>query len=106
MIQIYQTNPGALTASQWATLQQAGIIPSTLPYSSASAVATSVNTTATTTDDPNCVAAGCVGGPYPNCTCAAAAATATDFFSTQYGPLTGLEWLLVAAGGYLLLKRK
>lgn len=107
MIQIYQTNPSALTASQWATLQQAGIIPSTLPYASASAVATTVNTTAPAVDDPNCVAAGCTGGPYPNCTCVASAATAsTDFFSTQYGPLTGIEWLAVAVGGYLLSKRK
>ena len=33
---VYNSNPAALTQNQWALLQSAGIIPSTLPYSSAS----------------------------------------------------------------------
>ncbi len=113
LLQLYQSNPCALSASQWAQLQQVGIIPSTLPQSSCSLVAgttagASAATAASTYNDPECLALGMTGGPYPNCTPAAgtAAASPTDFLDTQYGPLTGLEWLLVAGGAYLLFKRK
>jgi hypothetical protein len=37
---VYNTNPGNLSANQWAQLQAAGVIPSTLPYSSAGQLAT------------------------------------------------------------------
>jgi hypothetical protein len=109
LIQQYNSNPTSLTPQQWAQLQQAGVIPSTLPYSSASLVPTSSNAgTAPVSagSDPNCVAAGMTGGPYPNCTPAAAtASSATDFLSTMYGPLTGLEWLIGAGAAYLLFMR-
>jgi hypothetical protein len=109
LIQQYNSNPASLTPEQWAQLQQAGVIPSTLPYSSASLVATGSNVgTAPVSGgtDPNCLAAGMTGGPYPNCTPAAAtASSATDFLSTMYGPLTGLEWLIGAAAAYLLFMR-
>lgn len=111
LIQIYQTNPTALTQSQWSQLQAAGIIPSTLPYSSASLIAPTTGTLATGSiatagEDPMCLAAGMTGGPYPNCTPLTSTPAGTDFFSTTYGPLTGLEWLLVAGGAFLLFKRK
>lgn len=53
---IYNQNPAALTQNQWALLQSAGIIPSTLPYSSASSLpaaqsaAAAAATTPATTD--------------------------------------------------------
>jgi hypothetical protein len=51
---VYNTNPGNLSANQWALLQSAGVIPSTLPYSSAGQLATAaaapVAVTTTTTD--------------------------------------------------------
>jgi len=52
---VYNTNPQNLTANQWALLQSAGVIPSTLPYSSAGQLATAaaaptVAATTTTTD--------------------------------------------------------
>ena len=106
LIQIYNTNPTALSPAQWSQLQQAGIIPSTLPYSSASLVQTTSAPTvaASSVVDPQCVAAGMTGGPYPNCI-PLASATGTDFFSTQYGPLTGLEWVGVAVAAYFLLMK-
>lgn len=108
LIQIYNSNPQALTASQWAQLQMAGIIPSTLPYSSASLVATSGPSTspAVAVNDPQCIAAGMTGGPYPNCSPASSAGSITDFFSTQYGPLTGLAWLGVGFAAWLFFKHK
>jgi len=43
----YQSNPSSLTAQQWAQLQAAGVIPSTVPYSNASLVnPTSVSSSA------------------------------------------------------------
>lgn len=55
---IYNTNPAALSQNQWSQLQAAGVIPSTLPYSSASqlpnaasAAAATTTTTATTATD-------------------------------------------------------
>jgi len=117
ILQIYNTNPAALTAAQWATLQQAGIIPSTLPYSSAGLLAPGGGSGGYTAsplsmagDDPQCLALGMTGGPYPNCTPPAGTTTGassiTDFLQTSYGPLTGLEWLLVGGGAYLLFFRK
>jgi hypothetical protein len=53
---VYNQNPGNLTANQWSQLQAAGVIPSTLPYSSAGQLATAAaapaaaTTTTTTTD--------------------------------------------------------
>jgi len=45
--QLAQTNPSALTTQQWAMLQAAGTVPSTLPYSSASQLSTAAPTTDT-----------------------------------------------------------
>lgn len=41
---VYNSNPAALTQNQWALLQSGGIIPSTLPYSSASQLPNSQTT--------------------------------------------------------------
>jgi|GEM_PF-2894832 len=93
-----QSNPGALTQAQWTLLQQNGIIASTLPYSSASQVATSSAPVSApvSTDDPLCVAAGMTGGPYPNCT---AAVSATSFLSTAYYGFPLWMWLAGGAVG-------
>ena len=48
--QLAQTNPAALTPGQYAALQAAGTIPSTVPYSSVSQLATATVPTATATD--------------------------------------------------------
>ncbi len=99
-LSLYQTSPSSLTQAQWTLLQQNGYIASTLPYSSASQIATPGSTAATSTDttnDPLCVAAGMTGGPYPNCTAIASAASA---FTTDYYGLPLWGWL---AGGAVAL---
>jgi len=49
---------------------------------------------------------GTIAYPTTALPAAPAASSTTDFFSTQYGPLTGLEWLLVTGGAYLLFFRR
>jgi hypothetical protein len=49
---VYNSNPAALTQNQWALLQSAGIIPSTLPYTSASSLPTSQSTAAAAATAP------------------------------------------------------
>jgi len=49
---IYNSNPANLTQNQWALLQSAGVIPSTLPYSSAAQLPASQSTAATAAATP------------------------------------------------------
>jgi len=105
--QLAQTNPAALTPAQLACLQASGTVASTLPYSSAASLATTGSVAGAI--DPQCVAAGMTGGPYPNCTAlAAAAAPATSFDLTAlYGGLPLYAWL--AGGGlalFLVMKKR
>lgn len=105
------TNPSLLTQQQFTMLQQAGLISSTLPYSSVSQITptTPATTTTNATNDPNCVAAGCTGGPYPNCTCAAAATSTSDIgtmLSTTYAGLPLYLWLIIGGGGLYFLTQK
>jgi hypothetical protein len=101
---LLQTNPGLLTQQQFTLLQQAGLVSNTIPYSEVSQItptSSALTTSTATVNDPNCVAAGCTGGPYPNCTCAAAASSDLGTtLSTDYAGVPLYGWL---AGGGLLL---
>lgn len=106
------TNPSFLTPQQFAMLQAAGLVSNTLPYSSVSQI-TPTNgiapALASTVNDPNCIAAGCTGGPYPNCTCAATATSSTDIgtmLDTTYAGLPLYLWLIVGGGGLYLMTKK
>ncbi len=109
------TNPSLLTQQQYTMLQQAGLVAGTLPYSSVSQItpATPVSTVASAVNDPNCVAAGCTGGPYPNCTCAATAtsgaATATSgigaTLSETFAGLPLYLWLIIGGGAAFMFSR-
>lgn len=110
--QLYQQNPSQLTSQQWQQLQAAGIIPSTLPQSEAGEVTPTGSTTA---PDPECLAIGMTGGPYPNCipstagATAATATTGTDIgteLSTDVGGLPLYAWLLIGGVGLYLLVSK
>jgi hypothetical protein len=84
--QLANTNPGALTSAQWAILQSAGTIASTLPYSSASQLA--------------------VAGQVPVSSDGSVAPSSgldLSVLSTLYGPLPLWAWLLVGGGGLWLL---
>jgi hypothetical protein len=104
------TNPSLLTPQQFQMLQQAGLVSNTLPYSSVSNINPTTPLTGSTAatasvNDPNCVAAGCTGGPYPNCTCAAA----TDETSSLDADVEGLPlygWLIIGGVGLYLLTRR
>lgn len=98
LISIYQSNPAMLTQAQWTTLQNAGIIASTLPYSSASSLAPGAGLPG--------AAASSSSGPYTPTVSPDMSGGVSDFFSNQYGPLTGLEWIGVAAAAYFLFMRK
>jgi hypothetical protein len=104
------SNPSLLTPQQFAMLQAAGLVSNTLPFSSASQIPSAYASASavSTVNDQNCIAAGCTGGPYPNCTCAAAASS-TDIgtmLDTTYGGLPLYLWLLIAGGGLFLLTSK
>ena len=101
---LYASNPSLLTSQQYQLLQQAGVIANTVPYSSVSQIPASGGSgTSSSTNDPQCVAAVCTGGPYPNCTCAAAA---TSGLSADYAGLPLWGWLAIGAGGVYLFTRK
>ena len=106
------TNPSLLSQQQFQMLQAAGLVSNTLPYSSVSQITPTTPLTSSTAavNDPNCVAAGCTGGPYPNCTCAAAAATSSfdlgTALSTTYAGLPLYLWLAGGLGVYLLMGHK
>ena len=108
---LLQTNPGLLTAAQWQLLQQAGLVANTLPYSSAPQVTpTYPSSVSAGVNDPNCLAAGMTGGPYPNCTAGAAVAAApfdiSTALSTDYAGLPLYLWLGGGLAAYLLFFRQ
>lgn len=100
-----QTDPAALTPTQYQAAQQAGLIAGTVPYSEAAAI----TTPPTSVDDPECLALGMTGGPYPNCTPAATTATtSTDIgtaLTTDYAGLPLIAWLLIGGGVVLFATR-
>ena len=106
------TNPSLLSPQQFQMLQAAGLVSNTLPYASVSQItpSTPITSPLSTGNDPNCVAMGCTGGPYPNCTCAAAATTSSfdigTMLSTAYLGLPLYVWLVGGVGAYLLLGHK
>lgn len=106
---LLQTNPGLLNQTQWQILQAAGLVASTVPYGSASQINTPLSTTPVPANDPQCLALGMTGGPYPNCTPAATATSSFDIgtmLSTAYLGLPLYVWLAGGAGAYLLLGHK
>ena len=106
---LLQTNPGLLNQTQWQMLQAAGLVASTVPYSSASQINTPLATTPVGANDPQCLALGMTGGPYPNCTPAVAATSSFDIgtmLSTAYLGLPLYVWLAGGLGAYLLLGHK
>jgi hypothetical protein len=94
------TNPGLLSQSQWTLLQQAGLVSSTLPYSSAGLVTPTAGSSVASSSaiDP------ATGVPYATELAAAqAGSTSTDLgttLSADYGGLPLYAWL---AGGGLLV---
>jgi hypothetical protein len=101
------TNPGLLSQSQWTLLQQAGLVSSTLPYSSAGLVTPTAGSSVASSSaiDP------ATGVPYATELAAAqAGSTSTDLgttLSADYGGLPLYAWL--AGGGllvYMLMGRK
>jgi hypothetical protein len=107
---LLSTNPGLLSPQQFSMLQAAGLISSDLPYSEVSSISPTASVSSSTlssgVNDPNCVAAGCTGGPYPDCTCPAAASSSMDL-STEYAGVPLYAWLIGGAlGVYLIAKRR
>ncbi len=111
--QSYATNPSSLTQQQWTLLQQAGVIPNQLPYSAASTLGPSGSTAST----GSCPASTPYADGYGNCFTTAAAASASAASLAGSSSLSSISltdpttwpwylWLGVAAGAYLLLKRK
>ena len=104
------TNPSLLSQQQFQMLQAAGLVSNTLPYSSVSQITPTTPLTSSTAavNDPNCVAAGCTGGPYPNCVCPATASS-TDIgtvLSTTYAGLPLYLWLAIGGGALFFLTQK
>lgn len=98
------TNPSNLTAAEFAELQASGQIANTLPYSEASDIALPGGASGQNTasvNDPNCLAEGEFGGPYPNCTssdpqCAAEGMTGGPYPNCTAASSTSLSSLLPA----------
>ena len=104
------TNPSLLSQQQFQMLQAAGLVSNTLPYSSVSQITPTTPLTSSTAavNDPNCVAAGCTGGPYPNCVCPATTSS-TDIgtvLSTTYAGLPLYLWLAIGGGALFFLTQK
>lgn len=127
------SNPCGLTEAQFSLLQQNGQIASTLPFSSACQIAATGTTNPTASNesslnDPECLAQGLFGGPYPNCStsdplCAAqgmtggpypnctAASSSNSLLPANFNlsDVTTWPWYLWAVllgGGYLLFHSK
>lgn len=103
---LYNSNPSLLTAQQWSLLQSAGIVASTLPYSSAGLVSTGQQAI-----DPN------TGQTYASELSAAQAAagvagstaSTSDIGSTLsavYGGLPLWLWLVIGGGGFYLFTNR
>lgn len=87
---LVETNPAAMSQQQWTQAQQAGLIPSTLPYGSAATLATSSTATASNAIDP------ATGIPYSQETGATAATTTSA--------LAGVPiWVYAIVGGLVLM---
>jgi hypothetical protein len=86
---IAQTNPSSLTQGQWAQLQAAGTIPNTLPYSSASQLATALPTTA---DDTSLSTVS-----------TDLSTTFSNALNTTYGPFPLWGWLVAGGAAWLFL---
>jgi hypothetical protein len=81
---VYNTNPGNLSANQWSQLQAAGVIPSTLPFSSAGQLASSAAAT--------------------NAAAAAAAATPSTDIGTEISDfISSVPWYVWAGGTVLVV---
>ena len=95
---LYSTNADLLSPQQWTLLQNAGIIPSTLPYSSAGLVNTAATAASATSGaiDPT------TGVPYATELAEASASSSSGLgaLSTDYSGLPLYAWLL--GGGVLL----
>jgi hypothetical protein len=99
------TNPGLLTQAQWTLLQQAGLVASTVPYSSAGLV----NANAATSVDSSSAIDPATGVPYATELAAAQAGTSSDLgttLDTTYGGLPLYMWLGVGVIGYLLFANR
>lgn len=97
------SNPSLLTQAQWSQLQAAGLVSSSLPYSSASLV----TTTAGQSVDASAIDPA-TGVPYATELAAAQTGGTTDIGTTLSETVLGLPlylWLAIAGGGFLLLSR-
>lgn len=109
-IALLASNPCGLNPAQWSLLQNNGDVANTLPFSSACLISptqqAAANDAAASGDDPQCVAAGMTGGPYPNCTAAAAGSLLTGIDFTS--PTTWPWWMWggIGMGGYLAFRKK
>jgi hypothetical protein len=128
LTQIAINSPGYLTGGQIAALQAAGVIPtsaktaaqisayfaavgySNLPAGlTASTPVTAPSAYSLSNPDPQCVAAGMTGGPYPNCAPANGMYTptvASTFSLTDPTTWPWYLWLGGAAGIYFLFIRR
>lgn len=97
------TDPTALTPQQWSALQSAGLLPTTLPQSDASLLP---NASSTQSDDPQCLALGLTGGPYPNCNAAPTAATATVGTPFTLSMIPTWGWVFLGIGVLWYMKKK
>ena len=109
---LYQSNPASLTAQQWAQLQAAGVIASTVPYSDASLVTPSgaLASPGSSAIDP------ATGVPYATELAAAQSGATSSAASSVigYDPTTGsttifgVDWYWIAGGlaAVLLLSQK
>ena len=109
---LLQTNPSLLNPTQWAMLQQAGLVANTVPYSSASQVTTGSGAIDPNTGQPYAselaaAQAGAIdpstGVPYSQ---EASGSSVGSSLSTVYGGLPLYAWLGLGVGAYLLLGSK
>jgi hypothetical protein len=102
---LLQTNPGALTQAQWNLLQQAGLVASTVPYSSAG----QVNSGGAIDPATGQTYASELAAAQAAATATAATSTAPSIgttLSTTYAGLPLYLWLVGGVGAYFLLSGK
>jgi hypothetical protein len=103
--QVLATNPSSLTPQQWSQLQSAGLVPSTLPYSSAASLSPTITTGASTADASSAIDPT-TGVPYATELAEAEAgssSSATTALTTTYAGLPLYLWLIIGGGGVYLL---